>query len=106
MLLLAACSKGPEADLPAIGEARSLLAEWALVNQLAGEDKLTIPYVATMRNQLRKQLRSSASSLTRPDSAYAGEIRAALREPGDAPPILLRKHAEKLKAMETTLESA
>jgi hypothetical protein len=27
-LLVAACSKGPDADLPAIGEARSLAAEW------------------------------------------------------------------------------
>ena len=35
-LTLAACSKGPEADLPSIGEARSLAAEWALVND-AGE---------------------------------------------------------------------
>ena len=49
LLLLAACSKGPEADLQYIKQARSLAAEWALVNEQAEQGKLTAPYVASMR---------------------------------------------------------
>ena len=45
LLLVAGCSKGPEADLPAIGAARSLGAEWALVNQEASRGRLTEVYV-------------------------------------------------------------
>ena len=41
LLVLAGCSKGPQADLPAIGAARSLGAEWALVNQEASRGQLT-----------------------------------------------------------------
>ncbi len=74
LLVLAGCSKGPQADLPAIGAARSLGAEWALVNQEASRGHLTGVYVKTMRQQLREQLRPNASSLTQPDSRYAAEI--------------------------------
>ena len=75
LLVLAGCSKGPQADLPAIGAARSLGAEWALVNQEASRGHLTGVYVKTMRQQLREQLRANASSLTQPDSRYAARFR-------------------------------
>jgi len=77
-----------------------------MVNQLASDGKLTAPYVSTMRKQLREQLQSLESALEQPDSTYAAEMRAGLREPDNASPALLREHAEKLKAMETALESA
>jgi hypothetical protein len=105
-LTLAACSKGPEADLPSIGEARSLAAEWALVNDLASQGKLTPTYVQTMRKSVREQLQTASQSLTQRDSAYAAEIAAVLREPDDAPPERLRAHAAKLKRFEDGLESA
>ena len=105
-LTLAACSKGPEADLPSIGEARSLAAEWALVNDLASQGKLTPTYVQTMRKSVREQLQTATQSLTQRDSAYATEIAAVLREPDDAPPERLRTHAAKLKRFEDSLESA
>jgi len=105
-LTIAACSKGPEADLPSIGEARSLAAEWALVNDLASQGKLTPTYVQTMRKSVREQLQTASRSLTQPESAYATEIAAVLREPDDAPPAKLRAHAEKLKRIEDALESA
>src|SRR4051794_23387051 len=92
-LTLAACSKGPEADLPSIGEARSLAAEWALVNDLANQGKLTPTYVQTMRKSVREQLQATSRSLTQPDSAYAVEIAAVLREPDEVPPAKLRAHA-------------
>jgi hypothetical protein len=105
-LALAACSRGPEADLPAIGGARSLGAEWALVNEQASNGRLTAAYIHSMRKQLRQQLRTEASSLTQRDSAYGNEIQALLAEPDTASPQALRAHAARLKQIEDGLESA
>jgi hypothetical protein len=105
-LALAACSKGPEADLSSIGQARSLAAEWALVNEQAARGRLNRTYVVTMRKQLRQQLTTDAQSLTQPQSAYSEEIQALLREPDEASPHELRAHAGKLRAIEDHLESA
>ena len=68
LVMLAGCSKGPQADLQYIGQARSLAAEWALVNQEAGEGKLTPTYVAVMHKEVREQLQTSLGSLTQRDS--------------------------------------
>jgi hypothetical protein len=105
-LLIAACSKGPQADLPSIGEARSLGAEWALVNEQAASGRLTPTYTKTMRKELREQLQTTAKSLTEPDSRYGREIQALLAQPDDAPPAVLRAHAAALKQIEDGLESA
>jgi hypothetical protein len=106
LLLLAGCSKGPEADLPYISSARSLAAEWALVNEQASENKLTASYVGTMRQSVREQLWTTSQSLTQPDSRYGEEIAALLQQPDDAAPEELRAHADKLKQIEDELESA
>jgi hypothetical protein len=105
-LILAACSKGPEADLPAIDSARSLGAEWALINEQAAKGHLTAAYVQSMRKQLRQQLETEASSLTQPHSQYGQEIHALLTEPDAAAPEELRAHTDKLKQIEGGLESA
>lgn len=104
-LLVAACAKGPQADLPYISQARSLAAEWALVNEQANRGKLTATYTRTMREDLREQLQTAAKSLTQPDSRYGAEIRAILAQPNDAAPEELRAHASKLKQIEDILES-
>jgi hypothetical protein len=106
LLLLAGCSKGPQADLQYVGEARSAAAEWALVNEQASRGQLTAAYVQTMRKSLRQQIESSRSALTVPDSAYAREMGALLGAPDDAPPAELRAHSERLKQIEDHLESA
>jgi hypothetical protein len=106
LLLLASCSKGTDADLASIGEARSLTAEWALVNEEAEAGKLTATYTDTMRKQLREQLQSTAKSLKQPDSRYGREIGAVLAQPDDAQPARLRAHADALKQIEDGLESA
>ena len=106
LLLLAACSKGPEADLQYIGQARSLGAEWALVNEQANQGHVTATYVASMHRWLRSNLETTASSLTKPDSLYGAEIRTLLAEPDDAAPDELRVHADRLKQIEDSLESA
>jgi hypothetical protein len=105
-LLLAGCSKGPEADLQYIKQARSVAAEWALVNEQAGQGKLTATYVSSMHRWLRDQLQSASQSLTQPDSAYGAEIKAVLRQPDDASPGQLKAHCERLKQIEDGLESA
>lgn len=105
-LLVAGCSKGGHADLPYIGEARSLAAEWALVNDESGKGHLTGHYVTTMRASVREQLKTTAKSLTRPDSDYGREITSLMREPADAAPEALRAHSVKLKQIEDRLESA
>ncbi|HEX8839150.1 MAG TPA: hypothetical protein VF750_01620 [Sphingomicrobium sp.] len=104
--LLWGCSKGPDADLALIGEARSLGAEWALVNEQAQKKQLTPIYTETMRKKLREQLQSMQSSLTQPASEYSREINALLQERDDAAPGALRAHVEKLKQIEDKLESA
>ena len=106
LALCASCSKGPQADAPAISSARSLVAEWALINQQAAEHKLTSTYVDAMRSSIREELRTTANSLTQPNAAYGSEIQAALKEPDGAPPQQLREHADKLKQIEDNLESA
>ena len=106
LLLVAGCSKGPAADLPYISEARSLGAEWALVNEQASRGHLTAAYVSTMRTSVREHLQTALSGLTTPNSAYGAEIRALLAEPANSPPAELRAHADALKQIEDSLESA
>ena len=105
-LLLAGCSKEPDADLQYIKQARSVAAEWALVNEQASQGKLTPTYGASMHQWLRDELQTSAKSLSQPQSPYGVEIRALLQQPDDAPPAQLRAHSDKLKQIEQSLESA
>ena len=106
LLTLASCSKGPEADLQYVSDARSVAAEWALVNEQAAQGKLTRTYVDSMHQWLRQQMQTDSSSLSQPKSAYAAEIAAVLDQPDDAAPAQLRSHADRLKQIEDSLESA
>lgn len=105
-LVLQSCSNGAQADLPYVSQARSLAAEWALVNEEAGRGHLTTVYAQTMRESIREQLQTSSKSLTRTDGDYAREIALLLRAPDDAPPGLLKAHSGRLKQIEDKLESA
>jgi hypothetical protein len=106
LFLLAACSEGAEADLPSIGEARSLIAEWALINDEAAAGRLNATYVKTMRKQLREQLKTTASSLSQSNTNYAAEVQACLKLPDEVAPTTLRAHSDALKRIEDSLESA
>jgi hypothetical protein len=105
-LLLVCCSKGPEADLQYIKQARSLGAEWALVNEQANKGQLTQTYVRSMHQWLRQNLQTTSTSLSQPDSRYGQEIQALLAQPDDAAPDELRAHSDVLKHIEDSLESA
>lgn len=106
LLIVTGCSKGPEADLQYIGQARSLAAEWALVNEQANKSQLTPTYVRSMHSWLRESLETTAKSLTHPDSRYGQEIRVLLTQSDDTAPDRLRIHADILKQIESSLESA
>jgi hypothetical protein len=106
LVLFAGCSKGPQADLEAIKQARSLAAEWALVNERASQGKLTATYVQSMHEWLHDQLETSSTSLTQPNSPHGEEIQTLLTQPADAPAEELRARAQKLKQIEDSLESA
>lgn len=106
LLLVSACSSGARADLQHIKQARSIAAEWALVNDEAYERKLTATYVASMHEALREELQTSGSALSEPQSEYGREMTALSNEPDDATPEQLRGHADRLKQIEDALESA
>ena len=107
LLISAACSSsGPKADLQYIKQARSVGAEWALVNEQATAKRVTSPYVVSMHRWLRQQLQTASTSLTEPDSRYGEEIQALLQQPDDVAPEELRAHVAKLKEIEDQLESA
>ena len=106
LLVLAGCSKGPEADLQYIKQARSAAAEWALVNEQAAEGKVTPTYASSMHKWLRQEVHTASSALTVPDAPYAAEISALLEQPDDASPDSLRARSDALKHIEDQLESA
>jgi hypothetical protein len=106
LVLLGGCYKGPPADLASIGEARSLFAEWALVNELAANGQTNATYTAAMHQQLRQQLQTAATSLKQPDSDYGVAISACLHLPDDSSPAELRLYGQTLKQIEDSLESA
>jgi hypothetical protein len=105
LLLLAGCSNGPQKDLQYVSQARSLAAEWALINQQASEGKLTEAYTRTMRDSVHEQLKATAGALSQPDSRYGREVGTLLDLPADAAPEELRIHAARLKQVEDSLES-
>lgn len=100
------CTRGAQSDRQYIGQARSLAAEWALVNELDARNALNRTYVDSMHRWLSVNLRSAAQGLSLPNSDYGKEINALLATPPDAPPVVLRAHARRLKAMEDALEPA
>ena len=106
LLLLTGCSKGPDADLQYIGQARSLGAEWAMVNEQAAAGRVTATYVGSMHQWLRDGLQTTSTSLKQPDSDYGAAISACLHLPDDTSPAELRLYGQTLKQIEDSLESA
>jgi len=104
MLLVAAAPATDRKDLPAIKAARSVIAEWALVNQIS--TRLQASYVDGMRKAARKQLGANLKSLSRPTSPAALVIQRCLRLPAAAPFPVLQGCAQRLRAIEVQLETA
>jgi hypothetical protein len=106
VVLLSACSKGTSADLQHIKQARSIAAEWALINEQAQVGKLTPTYVGSMHEWLRDDLKTTIASLSEPNSPYGDQMKALLAKPPGAAASDLRGRAEALKRIEDSLESA
>ena len=70
---LAGCSKGPRGRSARISaQARSLAAEWALVNEQASRGQAHRRLRENDAAELREQLQTAASSLTQPNSRLCG----------------------------------
>ena len=106
MLLVAAAPATDRKNLPAIKAARSVIAEWALVNQIAVSARLQASYVDGMRKAARQQLGANLKSLSGSTSPAALVIRHCLRLPAAAPSPLLQGCAQRLRAIEVQLETA
>ena len=105
LLLGGAGSGGARKDLPTIKEARSLAAEWALVNHLAASGRLRPAYVRAMREEAISHLATALASMTDKESAAAREMATLARLPPDSPAVLLYAHARRLQAIEDGLEA-
>jgi hypothetical protein len=103
-LALSGCAQGAQKNLPSIAEARSLAAEWALVNEQASQGKVTGTYAKTMRASVREQLSTISESLVEPHAAEI--VNDLMSQSDDAPPRELRTSVEKLKQIEDQLESS
>jgi hypothetical protein len=81
---LVAAAAAPASDrenLPAIKAARSIIAEWALVNEIAIAARLQASYVDGMRNETRRQLGANLKSLSNPASSEDDRRRTAWQGP-------------------------
>lgn len=103
-VVLGGCAQGPQKDLPSIAEARSLAAEWALIDEQASQGRITATYTKTMRASVRQQLATVSASLTNPDASSI--VKDLVTRPDDAPADELRSSVEQLKRIEDQLESA
>ena len=100
--------KGREADLPSIGEARSLAAEWALVNDLGEPGQAHADVRADdAQERCASSFKRHRQSLTQRDSALRdGNRRRPAGNRTTPAPKGLRTHAAKLKRFEDSLKSA
>jgi hypothetical protein len=106
LLASAACTSGRSADLVAIKSARSIVAEWALVNRQAASGQLTRHYADGMREEALAQLAADAKATADPNGPAAQAIRQVSRLPADASPERLDAAGRQLSAIEAQLEPA
>ena len=102
VLMLAGCDAA-SSEYPTVTEARSAAAEWAKVNKLASEQRVTANYTRTMREEARRQLSKAASSFSDPRSPQSDEVRALIALPDAAAPREIGRHVDALKEIENRL---
>jgi hypothetical protein len=75
---LAACSSQADKELEAVKSARSVIAEWALVEEQAGKQRAQNTYVEQIRQLAKDQLRMDQKELSGQPAAAGliGQIRA------------------------------
>ena len=100
---LVGCSSQTDKELEAVKSARSVIAEWALVEEQANKQQAQTIYVEQMRQLAKDQLKKDQQELSgRPDAAgLIGTLTAG--SPGtDA----LNQADSALEPVETTLEAS
>jgi hypothetical protein len=100
---LAACSSQTDKQLAAVKSARSVLAEWARVEELSQHGKTTQTYTNAMRKDARDQLATAQGELT--ERAEAVHIIDAVRM-GNPGATALHRADDALKPLEDSLESS
>jgi len=102
LLLLGGCDAASN-ELPPVEQARSVGAEWAGINQLEAQGRVTHTYAAMMRRDARSELETLAGKFADPRSPEARLVEQLLALPDHAPPAELRQRSEQLKAIEDRL---
>ena len=95
LLVLAGCGSQTDKQLEAVKAARTVLAEWALVEQQAAKDETPQTYADQMRDAAKTQLRTARSTLLG-DQPQAASL---IGELADGQPS-----ADELKAANDALE--
>jgi hypothetical protein len=75
-LLLAACASGEDAELAAMKDARSALAEWGIVERQAAAGQVTASYAEAMREKARETLAKDRKGIK--DQALLARIGPAI----------------------------
>jgi hypothetical protein len=100
---LAACSSQADRELEAVKSARSVLAEWALVEEQDGKGHTPSVYADQMREQAREELKTSQSELESQQQAAAliEQVRNGSPDEG-----ALQRADDALEPLEDSLESS
>jgi hypothetical protein len=99
-----ACSSPASEDVLTVKTARSLVAEWALVNREAARGRVTKHYADKMRENARSQLTDLRKSAENPAAPGVAEIDRAILLPANADAQMLDTIVGRLSHIETQLE--
>ena len=103
LLALAGCGSETDKQLEAVKTARSVLSEWALVEQQANAGRAPSTYIEQMREMAKDQLKTASKGLSgQPEAAHLID---SLRESGPSTTSLQRA-ASALEPLEKRLEAA
>jgi hypothetical protein len=102
-LALAACSSQSDKQLMAVKSARSVLAEWSLVERQAAQGRAPTTYIEQMRQLAKDELKTDSGELSR--QPEAARLLDALRA-GSPDAATLKQADDALKPLEDSLEAA
>ena len=101
--LLAGCGSRSDKELAAVKSARSVMSEWALVEEQAEADHAPATYIEQMREAAKDQLKAASSELSgKPEAArLIDELRG-----GSPDADRLKEASSALEPLEKRLEAA
>jgi hypothetical protein len=102
LFALAGCGSKTDQQLEAVKAARTVLAEWALVEQQSAKGETPATYADQMREEARIQLRTAQSSLLA-DQPEAANLIGALAD-GEPSAAALQAADDRLEPLEKRLE--